>query len=108
MRLAGRIARVDWVNPHVWIYVDVTDPGGTVTTWAIECAPPGSLTRRGWQQAMLPAGAEIVVEGYAARDGGPTADGRAITLADGVRRVLEVTIPAGAPAGAPAGPSRGP
>ena len=84
----GVVKRVEWVNPHVWIHVDVKKPDGTVESWAIEGGTPNVLFRRGVTKASLPAGAEIVVDGYQAKDGTKRANGRDLTLADGRKLFL--------------------
>ena len=84
----GIVTKVEWVNPHVWIHVDVKKPDGTVESWAIEGGTPNVLFRRGVTKASLPAGAEIVVDGYQAKDGTKRANGRDLTLADGRKLFL--------------------
>src|SRR5688572_12257182 len=84
----GIVKRVEWVNPHVWIHVDVKKSDGTVESWAIEGGTPNVLFRRGVTKASLPAGAEIVVDGYQAKDGTRRANGRDLTLADGRKLFL--------------------
>ena len=71
--LKGKINKVEWVNPHSWIHVDVTDANGVVTTWRCETAPPNSLFRRGWTRSSLPKGTEVIVEGFRAKTP-PTAE----------------------------------
>jgi hypothetical protein len=83
IRLAGTIAEMEWINPHSWIHLDVTNDDGSVTRWMIEGGPPNALFRRGFTEDSLPVGTDIVVEGFQARDGSLKANGRNITLADG-------------------------
>ena len=91
------VTRMDWVNPHVWIYVDVPQADGTVEKWAIEAGTPNVLFRRGFtKEAMLP-GTTIVVEGYRAKDGSRRANGRDLTLPDG-RTLFLGSSGTGAPA----------
>jgi hypothetical protein len=78
----GMIARVEWMNPHAWIYVDVPLEQGT-ERWSFEVGSPSELTRRGWSRADLKLGAEITVEGILAKKLPRTANARSITLADG-------------------------
>ena len=86
-----------WSNPHVWIYVDVTQPDGTVEDWAIEAGAVNVLYRRGFTKESLEPGTEIVIDGYRAKDGSRRANGRDITLPDG--RTLFLYSPGtGAPA----------
>lgn len=89
----GTINRLAWVNPHAYVYVDVKDANGKVTTWAFESLSPNALVRNGWNRNSLTKGEEVTVEGYLARDGKLLEDGsvhansRGITRADG-RRVF--------------------
>ena len=77
------VTRMEWVNPHVWIHIDVPQPNGTVEKWAIEGGTPNVLYRRGFTKEMMVPGTEIVVEGYRAKDGSRRANGRDLTLPDG-------------------------
>ena len=61
LALKGTVSKTEWINPHSWIYLDVKDASGTVTTWAIECGAPNALLRRGWNKKDLPIGTEIVI-----------------------------------------------
>jgi hypothetical protein len=81
--LKGTITRVDLVNPHAWLYMNVTNPDGKVVNWAIEMGAPNALIRRGITKNTVPIGAELTVEGFAAKDGSPTANGRTLRMADG-------------------------
>jgi len=81
--LKGTITKVDLVNPHAWLYMNVTDSDGKVINWAIEMGSPNALIRRGITRNTVPIGAELTVEGFAAKDGSPTANGRTLKLADG-------------------------
>ncbi len=83
VRLEGTVTRMEWINPHAWIHLDVTRPDGTVEQWMIEGGPPNSLVRRGFTKDSLEAGTEIVVDGYQAIDGSNRANGRDLTLPDG-------------------------
>jgi hypothetical protein len=84
----GTVARVEWVNPHVWIHVDVKKADGTLEKWAIEGGTPNVLFRRGFTRQSLAAGTEIVVDGYQAKDGSKRANGREMTLPDGKKLFL--------------------
>jgi hypothetical protein len=96
VKLKGTISRIEWINPHTWIHVDVKDANGTVTKWMVEGGSPNALIRRGVTSQLLKVGMEVVVDGYQARDGSSRANGRDITLADGTK--LTVTSPGtGAP-----------
>jgi hypothetical protein len=94
--IKGKVSKVDWVNPHSWIHIDVADATGNVTTWRCETAPPNGLFRRGWTRNSLPKGAEVTVEGFRAKDGSPTMNARSVTLADG-RRMFAGSSNDGAP-----------
>jgi hypothetical protein len=83
VKLTGTIVKVEWLNPHVWFYVDVKDETGNVTTWGFSAAPPGALMRRGITKDALKIGATVNVEGSRARDGSNNASGRSVTFPDG-------------------------
>jgi hypothetical protein len=84
----GTVSRVEWVNPHVWIHVDVKKTDGSVEKWAIEGGTPNVLFRRGFTRQSLATGTEIVVDGYQAKDGSKRANGREMTLPDGKKLFL--------------------
>jgi hypothetical protein len=81
--LKGTVAKMEWINPHAWLHVDVKENDGTLTRWAIELGPPNSLIKRGWTKQSVPAGLEVVVVGYQSKDGAKRANGRDITLPNG-------------------------
>ena len=83
VELKGVLTRMDWVNPHGWLYIDVTGSDGTVVNWAIEAGGPNQLLRRGLRKTDFPLGLEILVQGFAAKSGAPKANGQEITMADG-------------------------
>ena len=83
IKFKGTVTKMEWINPHAWIHIDVKGDDGTVTSWMIEAAAPNSLLRRGWTKNSLPAGTEIMVEGFQAKDGANRANGSIITFADG-------------------------
>jgi hypothetical protein len=83
VELQGVVTKMEWINPHSWIHIDVTAEDGTVQKWMIEGGAPNALLRRGWDRDSLPAGTEIVVQGFQAKDGSMRANGRDITFADG-------------------------
>ena len=96
--LRGTVARVEWINPHAWIHIDVPDDSGNVARWMIEAGSPNTLVRRGLTRDSLPIGTEIVVFGYRHRNGSNAANGRDVTLPDGSKAFL--TSPGtGAPSG---------
>jgi hypothetical protein len=81
--LKGTIYRIDLVNPHSWLYIDVKNTDGTVSRWNVEMGAPNALIRRGVTKASVPVGADVTVEGFRAKDGSNTVNGRTVTLADG-------------------------
>jgi uncharacterized protein DUF6152 len=107
--LKGKVTKVEWVNPHAWIHVEVRKPDGTREVWMIEGGSPNSLLRRGVTKESLVVGTEVVVDGYQARDHTLLrANGRNVTFADG-RKLFLGSSGTGAPLdGAdPAEPARG-
>jgi hypothetical protein len=94
--LKGAVTRLEWINPHSWVYLDVKDQDGTVVPWKVEMGAPNQLLRRGWNKNSLPAGMEIIVEGYRAKNGANIANGGNITLADG-RKLFVGSSGTGAP-----------
>jgi DNA/RNA endonuclease YhcR with UshA esterase domain len=83
--IKGKVVKVEWVNPHSWIHIEVKGPDGNVETWAVEGGAPNALIRRGWTKNSLPPGIEITVEGFQAKDGAFRANGRDITFPDGTK-----------------------
>jgi uncharacterized protein DUF6152 len=83
VKFTGTVTKMLWVNPHAWIYIDVKKPDGTVEEWMIEAGTPNTLIRRGFTKNSLPAGTEVVVDGYQSKDGAHRANGRDLTLPDG-------------------------
>jgi hypothetical protein len=83
IKLTGVLTKMDWVNPHGWIYIDVRQPDGTVVNWAIEAGGATALLRRGLRRTDFPAGIELTVEGFRAKSGEPKANGRSVTMKDG-------------------------
>jgi hypothetical protein len=96
VKLKGTVTRMEWINPHAWIHVDVKTPDGKTQKWEIEAGAPNALLRRGWKKDSLAPGITIVVDGYASKDGGNKANGRDITLPDG-RRLFVGSSGTGAP-----------
>jgi len=88
IRLRGTVTKMEWINPHTWIHIEVKRPNGTVEPWAIEGGPPNALFRRGFNRNSLPTGIEIVVEGFQAKDGSRRGNGRDVTFPDGRRLFL--------------------
>ena len=83
--LKGTITKMEWINPHSWIHVDVKNADGTVTEWMVEGGTPNTLFRRGFTRDAVKAGMEITVEGYRAKNGANRANGRDLILKDGKR-----------------------
>ena len=88
LNLRGTITRMEWINPHAWIHMDVKGPDGTVVNWMIEAGTPNTLFRRGFTKDSLAVGTEIVVDGYQSKDGSNRANGRDVTFADGRKLFL--------------------
>ena len=83
--LRGKLTKAEWINPHSWLYIDVTGADGKVTNWAVELGPPNALLRRGWKMSQMPIGTEITIEGYQAKNGKEFANAKDITLPDGTK-----------------------
>ena len=83
VKLRGLVTKVELINPHSWIHIDVMEPDGKVVSWAIEGGTPNTLFRMGITKDSLPTGTEVLVDGYQAKDGSRRANGRDIALADG-------------------------
>ena len=81
--LKGTITKVDFVNPHAWVYIDVKGADGKVVNWAIEFGAPNILIRNGMTKNSVPIGAVVTVEGFRAKDGTTTANGTSIRMPDG-------------------------
>jgi hypothetical protein len=86
--LKGKIAKMEWVNPHCWLHISVKQTDGTVVNWAIEAGTPNVLFRRGFTKDTLQPGLEVVVDGYQSKDGSRRANGRDLTLPDGRKLFL--------------------
>jgi hypothetical protein len=83
LKLVGRVTKMDWINPHAWIHLDVKGEDGKVVSWMVELGPPNALLKRGWNKNSLPEGTEIVVDGYQSKDGELRLNGRDLTFPDG-------------------------
>jgi hypothetical protein len=88
VRLQGKVQKMEWINPHAWIHVDVTGADGKIVTWMIEGGSPNILLRRGFTKESLLPGTEITFEGYRAKNGENRANGSNITFKDGKRLFL--------------------
>jgi hypothetical protein len=93
LKLEGTVKKVEWINPHSWITIDVKKADGTIETWEIEAGSPNSMFRRGFNKDSLPKGAVVVINGYRSRDGGKRANGGNITFADGRQLFLSGSNP---------------
>jgi hypothetical protein len=91
--LKGAVTKVEFINPHSWIHLEVTNADGTKTTWEVEGGTPNTLFRKGITDSTLPVGTAIAVDGYRARDGSNRMSGRDITLADGRKVFLSGSAP---------------
>jgi len=96
IKLKGTVAKMEWINPHTWLHLDVKRPDGKTERWMIEGGPPNALYRRGFTKNSLPIGSELVVEGFRAKDGSLKGNGRELTFADG-RRLFVGSSGTGAP-----------
>ena len=88
VEFSGTVTKVEWINPHVWIHLDVKLDDGTMESWAFEAGTPNVLFRRGFTRESLLPGTDVMVDGYQAKDGTNRANGRDITLADGTKLFL--------------------
>jgi Family of unknown function (DUF6152) len=91
IKLRGQVTKVEFINPHSWIHLDVKGDDGKVTNWMVEGGSPNALFRRGVTKDSLPVGTEILVDGYQAKDGSNRANGRDITFTDGKKLFLGST-----------------
>jgi hypothetical protein len=96
VQLRGTVVKVEWINPHTWIHLDVKQPDGTTARWMIEGGTPNTLLRNGLKRDSLPTGTEIIVDGYRAKNGTNTANGRDLTFPDG-RKLFVGSSGTGAP-----------
>ena len=96
VELKGTVVRVEWINPHTWIHIEVKKPDGAAERWMIEGGTPNTLLRRGLTRETLPVGTEIVVDGYRAKNGTNRANGRDVTFPDG-RKLFMGSSGIGAP-----------
>ncbi len=83
VKLTGVLTRVEWTNPHIWVYLDVKDDQGKVTTWGFSASPPGMLVRRGITKTSLKLGEVLTISGHRAKDSSNNASGNIVTFADG-------------------------
>lgn len=88
VHLEGVVVQFEWVNPHSWLVIDVNKEDGTVERWRVEGGAPSALLRRGWNRNSLPAGTNVIVDGFQAKDGKPRANARDIEFPDGTKLFL--------------------
>ena len=93
VKLRGTVTKMDWINPHSWIYIDVKGPDGKMVTWMVEGGSPNALLRLGFGKSDLPPGSEVVVEGFQAKDGSNRAVGQFVAFADGRKLFLGGSAP---------------
>ena len=98
VRLKGTVTQWELVNPHSWIHLDVKNPDGTVTNWIVEGGSPNALFRLGFTRNSLPAGTELIIEGYQAKDGANRGVGAKLTYMDGKSLFLKPAGEDGPPA----------
>src|SRR5215468_4892082 len=85
INLTGSLTKLDWINPHARLFIDVKGSDGKVVNWEIELGPPAGLLRNGWTKNSVKAGDALTVNGSLAKDGTNLANARAVTLADGTK-----------------------
>ena len=91
--LKGKVTKMEWINPHSWIHIDVVGDDGKTVPWMIEAGTPNTMVRRGFTRESLQTGAEIVVQGYLSKDGANRANGFSITFTDGRRLFVGGSAP---------------
>ena len=85
LHLEGKVVRMEWINPHAWVHIEITNAEGNAEVWMVEGGTPNTLFRRGFTQDSLVIGTEIVVDGYQAKDGSDKMNGRDLTFKDGTK-----------------------
>jgi hypothetical protein len=83
IRVTGALTKIDWMNPHIYFYLDVKEDNGNIVRWSCEAGSPGALSRRGFKRGDLKLGDTVIVDGYRAKDGSRLMDARRVTLPDG-------------------------
>jgi hypothetical protein len=94
VKVTGTVKKVEWMNPHVWFYVDVKDERGNITTWGFAGLPPGMLVRKGFTKETLKPGETVTVQGFRAKDGSNNASGFSLTFSD-LRQVFPGALEVG-------------
>jgi hypothetical protein len=85
IKVSGTVTKLEWTNPHAWLYIDGKDEAGKSVSWSFEMGSPNTLIRQGWKRTSLKEGDQVTVEGYAAKDGSNNANARSVTLPDGTK-----------------------
>ena len=98
IKVTGTITKLEWTNPHAWLYVNVKDESGTLTSWSFELGSPNGLVRQGWRRTSLKEGDQVTIEGFLAKDGSNTANAHSVTLPDGRKVFAGSQGPEGGPA----------
>ena len=88
IHLKGTVTKMEWINPHSWVHIEVTNDDGSKTVWMVEGGTPNTLFRRGFTKDSLAPGTDIVVDGYQAKDGSDKMNGRDLTFPDGSKLFL--------------------
>ena len=83
LHLEGKVVKMEWINPHAWVHLEITNDEGNAEVWMVEGGTPNTLFRRGFTQDSLAIGTEIIVDGYQAKDGSEKMNGRDLTFRDG-------------------------
>ena len=96
IHLEGVVVKMEWINPHAWVHLEVTNEDGSTTVWMVEGGTPNTLLRRGFTKNSLLPGTEIIVDGYQAKDGSNKGNGRDLTFRDG-RKLFMGSSGTGAP-----------
>ena len=97
IKFSGKVTKVEWLNPHIYVYVDVKDNSGTTINYAVEGGAPNGLFRQGWRKDTLKVGDTLSVEGFLAKDGSNTVNARTWLLPDG-KKVFAGNAEDGGPA----------
>lgn len=88
VKMTGVVTKIDWMNPHVWFYIDVKDDAGNVTNWGMEMGSPNGLMRNGWTRNSMKVGSVVTVEGSAAKNGSNNGNARVVQLTDSGQRLF--------------------
>ena len=88
LKLTGTVTKLEWTNPHIWFFIDVKNPDGTVTNWGLEMASPNNLLRAGWKRDSMKVGDVVAVEARQARDGSSNANAQTVTLSSTGQRLF--------------------